>query len=181
MTHAAASQQQAAASQQPQQAQQPQQRSGMNPMMYPLITTAVNKATSPGQTSQTMRDAAAGGQKNRKSGPPPQQRGSMFAGMARPMMMGMMAGNSGGQAPQRGGNQQNNGLTARDIARLRGENNRDRKQGEGRDRGEGRGRDEFSPQRGERGGQSRRGIADDAGTHGPAATGGKGGIPGTGQ
>mgnify|MGYP006905488408 CR=1 FL=1 len=181
MTNAAASQQQPAAPQQAaQQAQQPQ-RSGMNPMMYPLITTAVNKATSPGQTSQTMRDSAAGGQKNRKATPPPPQRGSMFAGMTRPMMMGMMAGNTGGQAPQRGGNQQNNGLTARDIARLRGENNRDRKPGEGRDRGDGRGRDEFSPQRGERGGQSRRGIADDAGTHGPAATGGKGGIPGTGQ
>ena len=176
MTNAAASQQQAA----PQQTQQPQ-RSGMNPLMYPLITTAVNKATSPGQTSQTMRDSAAGGQKNRKATPPPPQRGSMFAGMTRPMMMGMMAGNSGGQAPQRGGNQQNNGLTARDIARLRGENNRDRKQGEGHDRGEGRGRDEFSPQRGERGGQSRRGIADDAGTHGPTATGGSGGIPGTKQ
>ena len=141
----------------------------------------MNKATSSGQTSQTMRDAAVGGQKNRKATPPPPQRGSMFAGMTRPMMMGMMAGNSGGQAPQRGGNQQNNGLTARDIARLRGENNRDRKSNEGGDRGEGRGRDEFSPQRGERGGQPRRGIADDAGTHGPTATGGNGGIPGTKQ
>lgn len=175
MTTTAASQQQAA----PQQTQQ--QRSGMHPMMYPLITTAVNKATSPGQTAQTMRDSAAGGQKNRKATPPPQQNSSIFAGMTRPMMMGMMAGSAGQRAPQRGGNQQNTGLTARDIARLRSENNRDPKPNEGRGQGEGRGRDEFSPQRGERGGQPRRGIADDAGTHGPTATGGNGGIPGTKQ
>lgn len=179
MTNVATSQQQAA----PQQAQQPQQpqRSGMHPMMYPLITTAVNKATSPGQTAQTMRDSAAGGQKNRKATPPPPQRSSIFAGMTRPMMMGMMAGNAVRQAPPRGGNQQNTGLTARDIARLRGENNRDRQQGNNHDRSESRGRDEFNPQRNERGGQPRRGIADDAGTHGPTATGGSGGIPGTGQ
>lgn len=159
------------------QAQQPERR-GMSPMMYPVVNAAVNAATAPGPVSQSMRDSATGGQKNRKAAPPAPS-GGAIAGMMRPAMMGMMMGQH--QAPQvlQGGGQGRNGLTARDIARLRAESSAGRG---GRD-DHGSGRDEFGVDRDPRAGSgSRRGIGGGDAGHGPAATGGGGhGIQRSGE
>lgn len=107
---------------QPAQAASPRaQGSGVNPLMYPLITTAVRAATSPGPVSNSMHDSATGGQKNRRPQQPPQS-GSMFSGMTRPLTMGMMTGNA---QQSRGGNQQSQ-PNARDAARARSERERSR-------------------------------------------------------
>lgn len=113
------------------------QGSGMNPLMYPLITTAVRAATSPGPVSNSMRDSATGGQKNRRASQQPPQGGSMFSGMTRPMTMGMMAGNA---QQSRGGNQQSQ-PNARDAARARSERERGREKTQSR--GNGRSGDEM--------------------------------------
>ena len=162
---------------------QSEQRRGMSPVMYPVVSAAVNAATSPGPVSQSMRDSATGGQKNRKAAPPAPS-GGLVAGMMRPAMMGaMMSQGRVPQAPQvpQGGGQGRNGLTARDIARLRNENNRDRGS---RDEHSGTsGREEFGAGRDARGGSgSGRGIRGGDVGHGPAATGGSGrGIQSSGE
>ena len=157
------------------QAAQPQ-RSGMSPMMYPMVNAAVNAATSPGPVSRSIHDSATGGQKNRKSAEPPAPMGGAMAGMTRPMMMGMMMGQ--GQKSQGKGR---NGLSARDIARLRGENGRGRNDRD--DQHDSNGREGFGGRRNSRGGSgSGRGIGSGDTGHGPAATGGGGrGIQSSGE
>ena len=165
---------------------QQSERSGMSPVAYPLVNAAVNAATTPGPAARSMRDSATGGQKNRKATPPPAPSGGAFSGMMRPAMMGMMMGQSQNQPPQvngngtgNGGNQGRNGLTARDIALLRGrgENKDDRNNRD--EHSDNSGRDEFGADRDSRGGASRRrGLASGEGGRGPAATGDAGGNGG---
>ena len=165
---------------------QQSERSGMSPVAYPLVNAAVNAATTPGPAARSMRDSATGGQKNRKATPPPAPSGGAFSGMMRPAMMGMMMGQSQNQPPQvngngtgNGGNQGRNGLTARDIALLRGrgENKDDRNNRD--EHSDNSGRDEFGADRDSRAGASRRrGLASGEGGRGPAATGDAGGNGG---
>lgn len=185
MAHGGGSAQAAQAQPVSQQTPAQPQRNGMSPVMYPAVNAAVNAVTSQGPVSRSVHDSATGGQKNRKSGQPPAPTGGALAGMTRPMMMGMFMGHGQGQAPQapqgNGRGQGRNGLTARDIARLRGENNRDHGS---RDEQSGTsGREEFGGRRNSRGSSGpRRGIGGGDAGHGPAATGGNGnGIQGSGE
>lgn len=171
---------------------QQSERRGMSPMAYPLVNAAVNAATAPGPAAQSMRDSATGGQKNRKATPPPAPSGGAFSGMMRPAMMGMMMGQSQNQPPEvngngagngtgnaNGGNQGRNGLTARDIALLRGrgENKGDRNNRD--EQSDNSGRDEFGADRDSRAGSNRgRDLSAGDGGHGSAATGDAGGNGG---